>query len=79
MHLGGEDFDNALVDFVIEKQNIDEKMIRKNNQAIKRLKVACENVKKNLSISHKTTLRINNILDNVDINLEITKQEFENI
>ena len=79
MHLGGEDFDNALVDFVIEKQNIDEKKIRKNNQAIKRLKVACENIKKNLSISDKTTLRLNNILDNVDINLEITKQEFENI
>ena len=79
MHLGGEDFDNALVDFVIEKQNIDETKIRQNNQAIKRLKVACENIKKNLSISDKTTLRINNILDNVDINLEITKQEFENI
>ena len=79
MHLGGEDFDNALVDFVLEKQNIDEKMIRKNNQAIKRLKVACENIKKNLSISDKTTLRINNLLDKVDINLEITKQEFENI
>ena len=79
MHLGGEDFDNALVDFVLEKQNIDEKMIRKNNQAIKRLKVACENIKKNLSISDKTTLRINNLLDKVDINLDITKQEFENI
>ena len=79
MHLGGEDFDNALVDFVLEKQNIDEKMIRKNNHAIKRLKVACENIKKNLSISDKTTLRINNLLDKVDINLEITKQEFENI
>ena len=79
MHLGGEDFDNALVDFVLEKQNIDEKMIRKNNHAIKRLKVACENIKKNLSISDKTTLRINNLLDKVDINLDITKQEFENI
>ena len=79
MHLGGEDFDNALVDYVIEKQNIDENMIRKNNQAIKRLKVACENIKKNLSLSDKTTLRINNIIDNVDINLEITKIEFENI
>ena len=79
MHLGGEDFDNALVDFVIEKQKIDKKMIRKNNQAIKRLKVACENIKKILSISDKTTLRINNILDKVDINVDISKTEFENI
>jgi L1 cell adhesion molecule like protein len=79
MHLGGEDFDNALVDFVIEKQKIDKKMIRKNNQAIKRLKVACENIKKILSKSDKTTLRINNILDKVDINVDISKTEFENI
>ena len=77
MHLGGEDFDNALVDYVIEKGNIQKELIRKNNQAMKRLKVACENTKKILSLSDKTTLRINNILDKTDINLVITKEEFE--
>ena len=28
MHLGGEDFDNALLDYVIQKSNVDEKKIR---------------------------------------------------
>ena len=79
MHLGGEDFDNYLVNYVIEKANIKEDKIRKNNQAVKRLKVACENAKKILSSSDKTTLRINNILDKTDINVEITKEEFERI
>jgi molecular chaperone DnaK (HSP70) len=79
MHLGGEDFDNALANYVIEKANIKEDKIRKNNQAVKRLKVACENAKKILSSSDKTTIRINNVLDKIDINVEITKDEFERI
>jgi len=77
MHLGGEDFDNALVDYVIREQRIDQDKIRKNNQAMKRLKVACENAKKNLSLSNTTNLRMNNLLDNVDINVVITKKAFE--
>ena len=77
MHLGGEDFDNALVDYVIREQRIDQDKIRKNNQAMKRLKVACENAKKNLSLSNTTNLRLNNLLDNVDINVVITKKAFE--
>ena len=79
IHLGGEDFDNYLVNYVIEKANIKEDKIRKNNQAIKKLKVACENAKKILSSSDKTTIRINNVLDKIDINVEITKDEFERI
>ena len=79
MHLGGEDFDNALVDYVIHKQNLDKDMIRKNYRAIKRLKIACENAKKNLSLSDRTILTINNLLDEVDINVAITKKEFESI
>ena len=45
MHLGGEDFDNALVDYVIKKQNINNE-IKNNKEAMKKLKVACENIKK---------------------------------
>ena len=46
MQLGGEDFDNELVDFFLEKRKENENEIRKNNQAIKKLKIACENIKK---------------------------------
>ena len=82
MHLGGEDFDNALVDYVIKKQNINNE-IKNNKEAMKKLKVACENIKKILSFATETTLRINNLYKDKDKNIEIdvcekiTRREFE--
>ena len=82
MHLGGEDFDNALVDYVIKKQNINND-IRNNKVAMKKLKVACENIKKILSVVTETTLRINKLYKDEDKNIEIdvyekiTRKEFE--
>ena len=78
MHLGGEDFDNALVEYIIKKQTNQEK-IRGNSQAIKKIKVACENIKKILSSTEESTLRLNNIIDGVDINEKITRKEFEQV
>ena len=77
MQLGGEDFDNELVDFFLKKRKENENEIRKNNQAIKKLKIACENIKKILSSSEGTTLRINNFYNNMDLNEPITRKEFE--
>ena len=77
MHLGGEDFDNALVDYVIQKSYVDKKKIRQNNQTIKRLELACEYAKKILSLSDSTTLRLYNILDKTDIIVNIDKEEFD--
>ena len=76
MHLGGEDFDNALVDYIISKQNIQKEM-EGNLEARKKLKVACEKIKKILSVAEETTLRIDNIFGNKDINEKITRKEFE--
>ena len=84
MHLGGEDFDNALVDYVIKKQNIN-KEIKQNKEAMKKLKVACENIKKILSTATETTLRINKIYRDeennvdIDVNEKITRKEFEEV
>ena len=77
--LGGEDFDNKLVEFVLNNlrdQRVS-KAIRKDKKAMKRLKVACENTKKNLSSSNEVNLRINNIIDKVDLSLIITRDDFE--
>ena len=41
------------------------------------MKVACENIKKILSISTSTTLRINNLFNNQDLNEVITRDNFE--
>ena len=39
-HLGGEDFDNELVEYFLKKRKDQEKEIRKDKQAIKKLKIA---------------------------------------
>ena len=55
--LGGEDFDNKLADDILDKfcKDNDESKeeVRKDKKAIKRLKIACENVKKVLSYNEQ--------------------------
>ena len=77
MHLGGEDFDNALANYIIKKLNNEK--IRENKQCMKRLKIACENAKKILSDSDQTILRLSNFYNNIDIDEKITKKDFEDI
>ena len=78
-NLGGEDLDNALVELVLRKINDEEivAQIRKDKQAMKRLKVACENAKKLLSISEEANILINEIIRNVDLIEIIRRKEFE--
>ena len=76
-NLGGEDFDNELVKYFLKKAKCNEKEIKNDKQAIKKLKVSCENIKKILSTSEETTLRIQNFYKNEDINEKITRKEFE--
>ena len=78
-NLGGEDFDDALVEIVLKKLNdkkIEDK-IRKDKQAMKRLKVACENTKKLLSISQEAHIRIYELIKGVNISDIIRREEFE--
>ena len=94
-HLGGEDFDNRLVEFFLKKiindkskvmknkeeadkwQKAVKEQVMKDKQAIKRLKVSCENIKKILSNAESAILRINNFFMNEDISEKITREEFE--
>ena len=76
--LGGEDFDNELVKYFLNKTDNEEE-IKKDKKAMKRLKVACENIKKILSSSESTTLRINNFFKDQDLIEPITREEFEKI
>ena len=79
INLGGEDFDIALVELVLTKINAPEivAQIRKDKQAMKRLKVSCENTKKLLSISEEANIQINEIIKNFDIIQKIRRKEFE--
>ena len=78
-NLGGEDFDNALVEIVLRKieNKADAERIRANKKALKKLKVACENTKKILSISDKANICINDVMKDLDIIEIIYRNEFE--
>merc|ERR1712166_374176 len=56
-HLGGEDFDNILVEYCIEefkkKSKID---IKGNNRSLRRLRTQCEKAKRTLSSAHQTMI-----------------------
>ncbi|KAL7619130.1 hypothetical protein Lser_V15G03422 [Lactuca serriola] len=79
-HLGGQDFDNTMVDFFVEqfkrKHSID---IGKNKRALSRLRVACEKAKRVLSSIIDTTVDIDSLHDGVDFSMRISRAKFEKL
>ncbi|KAM1053835.1 hypothetical protein ACFX2I_001246 [Malus domestica] len=61
-HLGGEDFDNKMVDFCVEqfkkKHNLD---VSRNSKALRRLRDACEKAKRKLSFTSATDIEIDSL------------------
>ncbi len=78
--LGGEDFDNRLVQHFVQefkrKNKID---ISDNKRAMRRLKSSCENVKKNLSSSTQATIEIDSLYEGIDFSASITRARFEEL
>lgn len=78
--LGGEDFDNRLVEYCIsEFKNETGIDIKKNTKALLRLKRYCEKAKIALSNSSKTYIEIDTLIDNKDLNILITREKFEDL
>ncbi|KAK2976855.1 hypothetical protein RJ640_009306 [Escallonia rubra] len=79
-HLGGEDFDNRLVDhFVQEFNRKHKKDISGNPRALKRLKTACERVKRLLSCTAQTTLGVDCLFEGIDFFFTVTRARFEEL
>ena len=81
-HFGGEDFDNALVNYCIDKFYEMKKIIidkDKDPNVMKRLKMACESAKKILSSKNKIQIELNCLKNNEDLSLEISRDLFEEI
>ena len=77
-HLGGEDFDNRLMEECIKRfKNQTEIDISNNNKAKIRLKLACEKAKIELSSLFQTEVDIDSICNGEDLNITITRTEFE--
>ena len=79
-HLGGEDFDNRMVDYFVDemkkKLRID---IKDNSRALRRLRTACERAKRTLSTSTQAFIEIDTIADGKDFSSTITRARFEDL
>jgi len=79
-HLGGEDFDNRLVDhFIKEFQRKHKKNISQNKRAIRRLRTACERAKRTLSASAQANIEIDSLFEGIDFYTSISRARFEEL
>uniref|UniRef100_A0A1I7YU86 Heat shock protein 70 n=1 Tax=Steinernema glaseri TaxID=37863 RepID=A0A1I7YU86_9BILA len=79
-HLGGEDFDERLVDhFVKEFHRKYGKDISKNNRALRRLRTSCERAKRTLSSSTDAQIEIDSLCDGYDFYTHISRARFEEL
>ena len=79
-HLGGEDFDNRLVEYCAgefkRKTSID---IKHNAKALRRVRASCEKAKRALSAATQATVDIDALMDGEDLNVVITRSKFEDL
>ncbi|KAH7642364.1 heat shock 70 kDa protein 1 [Dermatophagoides farinae] len=79
-HLGGEDFDNRLVNhFVQEFKRKFGKDIMSNKRALRRLRTSCERAKRTLSSSTQTSIEIDSLHEGIDFYSTITRARFEEL
>ncbi|KAL8037327.1 hypothetical protein ABFX02_11G031900 [Erythranthe guttata] len=79
-HLGGEDFDNRLVNhFVSEFRRKNKKDISGNARALRRLRTACERAKRTLSSTTQTTIEVDSLFEGIDFYATITRARFEEL
>ncbi len=79
-HLGGQDFDNNLVQYFIpqvqEQCQVD---ISRNSKALKKLRDACQSLKHNLSHSEAGTIEVDALVNGEDFDSQLTRNEFVKI
>eukprot|EP01135_Chromosphaera_perkinsii_P004160 Nk52_evm67s270 gene=Nk52_evmTU67s270 len=79
-HLGGEDFDNRLVNhFVQEFKRKNKKDLTTNARALRRLRTACERAKRTLSSSTQASVEIDSLFEGIDFYTSITRARFEEL
>ena len=79
-HLGGEDFDNLLVNhFKGEFKRKNKVDISDNKKSMRRLKTACERAKRTLSSGSTASIELDSLFDGIDFFTSITRAKFESI
>ena len=79
-HLGGEDFDNRMVDYFLQDfKRRHRKDMSSNQRSLRRLRTACERAKRTLSSSTQAHIEIDSLFDGIDFNSTITRARFEDL
>jgi L1 cell adhesion molecule like protein len=79
-HLGGEDFDNRMVNhFTQEFKRKHKKDMSDNKRAVRRLRTACERAKRTLSSSTQASIEIDSLYEGIDFYTSITRARFEEL
>ena len=79
-HLGGEDFDNLLVQHFIEEFKRKHKRdVRQSERSLRRLRNQCEQAKRTLSSTHQTTIEIESLFEGIDFHSTLTRARFEDL
>jgi len=80
-HLGGEDFDNRIVEFCLQdfKRKNRGKDMTGNHRAIRRLRTQCERAKRTLSSSTQATIEIDSLFEGIDYSCSLSRARFEEL
>lgn len=79
-HLGGEDFDNRLVNHLADEfKRKYRKDIKTNARALRRLRTAAERAKRTLSSSTEATIEIDALHEGIDFYTRVSRARFEEL
>jgi len=79
-HLGGEDFDNRVIDYFVKAyEKKTGTNVSKNQRAMGKLKKAVENAKRTLSTQQSTTIEIESFENGQDFSDTLTRAKFEEL
>jgi heat shock protein 5 len=79
-HLGGEDFDQRVIEFFVKtfkrKHKID---VKQNNRALAKLRREVEKAKRALSATHQVKIEIESFIQGLDFSETLTRARFEEL
>jgi heat shock protein 1/8 len=78
-HLGGEDFDNRLMNYCLEDFKKKHKIMLDNPKSLRRLRTSCERAKRTLSNSTTALIEVDALYNGIDFMINITRAKFEDL
>ena len=83
-HLGGEDFNNILIDYCLEQfkkknKKFENVSLETNRKVIKKLRDGCERAKRILSTAKNTIIDIESLYKNTSFKLTLTRAKLEDL